>query len=262
MIDIWKDEVPGFDKNINQKEPSLESYIIGGKELRPAIIVCPGGGYEFKAPHEGGPIAEWLNSIGVSAFVLDYRVAPYRHPYPLLDLQRAIRYVRYNHKEFNVDPNRIGVLGFSAGGHLAASLSVHFDYDMDYSKDEIDKVSARPDMSVLCYPVINLTEYAHVGSRNNLLGEDASEELINFMCVEKQVKKDTPQTFIWTTAPDDTVPMENSLLYVTALKKNKVPFEIHVFPEGGHGLGLRDDFPYVTRWAKLCEEWFKERRFL
>ena len=133
MIDIWKDEVPGFDKNINQKEPSLESYIIGGKELRPAIIVCPGGGYEFKAPHEGGPIAEWLNSIGVSAFVLDYRVAPYRHPYPLLDLQRAIRYVRYNHKEFNVDPNRIGVLGFSAGGHLAASLSVHFDYDMDLS---------------------------------------------------------------------------------------------------------------------------------
>ncbi|MBE6050517.1 MAG: alpha/beta hydrolase [Clostridium sp.] len=262
MIKIWGNSIPGFDTSIDQKEPSLKKYIIKGKELRPAIIVCPGGGYTFKAPHEGEPIAKWLNSIGINAFVLDYRVSPYRHPYPLLDLQRAVKFIRYNHDKFNIDPNRVGVLGFSAGGHLAGSLCVHFDYEGDYHKDEIDMVSAKPDMSVLCYPVINLTEYAHIGSKNSLLGEDANKELVEFMCLEKQVREDTPQTFIWTTAPDNSVPMENSLLYATALKKNKVPFEMHVFPEGGHGLGLRNDFPYVTRWAKLCEEWFIERKFL
>ncbi|SFU35399.1 alpha/beta hydrolase fold [Clostridium sp. DSM 8431] len=262
MIEIYSN-YPGFDKSKESQIPSITSYLIEDNKIHPAIIVLPGGGYEFLADHEGEPIAKWLNTLGINAFVLKYRIAPeYKHPSPLHDAQRAIRYVRYNAKEFNINAEKIGILGFSAGGHLAASASVFFDNGMVGPLDEIDKVSCRPDMSILCYPVINLQEYAHLGSRNNLIGEDAPEYLAAELSCEKQVKKDTPPAFIWTTAEDTTVPPENSMLYAKALKDRGIPFELHVFPKGHHGLGLTDEVPYVKRWANLCADWFKEMKFI
>ncbi len=261
MINIWDKEVIGFEEKIGQKKPNLTSYLIGSNKLIPAIIICPGGAYTHKAQHEGEPIAQWLNTIGVNAFVLDYRVAPYKHPYPMLDIQRAIRYIRYNSKKFNIDPNRIGVLGFSAGGHLAGISAVHFDFGKG-DGDEIDKVSCRPDMAILCYSVISTGKYKHEGSIKNLLGEDISEELLDFMSIEKQVKENTPPMFLWHTAEDKAVPMENSLYLAKALKEKEIDFELHIFPKGRHGLGLLDEVPYVTRWAKLCEEWLKVKKFI
>lgn len=261
MLDIWNGEILGFDEKIGQNRPNLTPYLLGSNQAEPAIIVCPGGGYTHKAQHEGAPIAEWLNTIGINAFVLDYRVEPYKHPYPMFDIQRAIRYVRYNCKEFNIDPNRVGVLGFSAGGHLAGMSSVHFDFGKQ-DGDEIDKISCRPDMSVLCYPVITSGEYSHKSSFIKLLGENPSQELLDFVSVEKQVKENTPPMFLWHTAEDASVPMENSLLMAKALKEKGIEFEMHIFPNGRHGLGLRDEVPYVTRWAKLCKEWFIEKKFI
>lgn len=260
-MDIWNKEVIGFDEKIGQNKPNITPYLIDKNTILPAVIVCPGGGYTCKAPHEGEPIAKWLNTIGVNAFVLDYRVAPYMHPYPMLDVQRAIRYVRYNCKEFNIDPNRIGILGFSAGGHLAGTAAVHFDFGKE-DGDVIDKVSCRPDMAILCYPVITTGKYTHQGSVDNLLGENPSQELLDYMSIEKQVKENTPPMFLWHTAEDVTVPMENSLLLSTALKEKGIEFELHIFPKGRHGLGLQDEVPYVTRWAGMCEEWLREKNFI
>lgn len=261
MLYLWKDEVIGFDEKIGQDKPRLIPYLLKQDELAPAIIVCPGGAYTHVAPHEGEPIAKWLNTIGINAFVLEYRVEPYMHPYPMFDVQRAIRYVRYNCKEFNIDPNRIGILGSSAGGHLAGISSVHFDFGKQ-DGDEIDKVSCRPDMTILCYPVITTGEYRHKNSFKTLLGEKQSQELLDYMSVEKQVSGNTPPVFLWHTAEDAAVPMENSLLLAKALKENGVEFELHIFPNGRHGLGLLNEVPYVTRWAKLCEEWLIEKKFI
>lgn len=263
MIEIFDKDIPLWDIKIQQNKPNITPFIVQSSKPSSAIIICPGGGYTCKADHEGNPIAKWLNSMGISAFVLDYRVFPYLHPAPLLDVQRAIRYVRYNHQEFNINPDKIGILGFSAGGHLAASASVHFDAGKTSKDcDEIDKVSCRPYISVLCYPVITLGKYTHEGSKYSLLGENPSQELIDYMSAEKQVCENTPPAFIWHTAPDDCVPFKNSLLYAEALQAKGIPFEMHIFPRGGHGLGLRDDIPYVQRWAKLCEDWFREEHFI
>lgn len=261
MIEIYN-KTPGFNKNIKQPLPSIEPYLLEDDKIHPSIIVVPGGGYCDLAPHEGEPIAKWLNTIGINAFVLTYRVAPYTHPYPLLDLQRSIRFLRYNHKEFNIDPKKLGVLGFSAGGHLAASACVHFDEETLNPTDEIDKISSRPDISVLCYPVISFLNYVHEGSKECLLGKKPSKDLLLQMSPHKQVKENTPPAFVWTTAEDNTVPMENSLLYVKALKDKDIPFELHIFPKGHHGLALKDEVPYVKRWAELCEQWFKEMKFI
>ena len=263
MIEIFNENIPFWNNDIKQNKPNITPFLLTKGKNNPAIIVCPGGGYEFKADHEGMPIAKWLNSIGISAFVLDYRVYPYLNPCPLLDLQRAIRYVRFNHKEFNINPDKIGVLGFSAGGHLASSSCVHFDLGKDGDGiDEIDKISCRPDIGILCYPVITMGSYTHEGSKNSLLGENPSQELIDYMSSEKQVKSNTPPAFLWHTAPDDLVPFKNSLLYAEALQKNNIDVEMHIFPKGGHGLGLADSLPYVKRWTKLCENWLKEEKFI
>lgn len=261
MIDLWNENIIGFNENIGQNKPNLTPYIIEKNELLSAVIVCPGGGYTHKAEHEGEPIARWLNTIGINAFVLDYRVAPYMHPYPMLDVQRAIRYVRYNCKEFNINPNKIGILGFSAGGHLAGMSSVHFDSGKQ-DGDEIDKVSSRPDMAILCYPVITTGEYSHLGSFKALLGENPSQELLEYACIEKQIKENTPPVFLWHTAEDSTVPMKNSLLFAEALREKEIDFELHVFPKGRHGLGLAYEIPHVARWTRLCEEWLKEKNFI
>jgi len=229
-----------------------------------AIVVCPGGGYGGLAmDHEGKQIAQWCNSMGVAAIVLKYRVAPYRHPAPLLDAQRAIRVTRAHAAEWKIDPHKIGILGFSAGGHLASTAGTHFDQGKKDADDSAEQQSCRPDFMILCYPVITLKgPFAHMGSRNNLLGKDADEKLVDSLCNETQVTKDTPPTFLLHTTEDKGVPPENSVLFYQALNKAKVPAELHIFEKGQHGLGLGPKhLPYHT-WPVLCRSWLQSRGIL
>jgi acetyl esterase/lipase len=228
-----------------------------------AIVVCPGGGYGGLAQHEGEPIARWLNTLGITGVVLKYRLGPrYHHPVMLNDARRAIRTVRARAGEWNVDPKRVGVLGFSAGGHLAATASTQFDAGDANAPDSIDRLSSRPDVSVLVYPVITLTDpHTHAGSRRNLLGENPPKEQVEAMSAEKRVTKDTPPTFIFHTADDQAVPVENALLYAAALRKNGVPFELHVYEHGRHGVGLAQDDPVLKSWPGRCADWLVTKRF-
>lgn len=261
MIKLWEGEVPGFEPEIGQKVPNITPFIVDGEDLSAAVLVCPGGGYVMKADHEGRPIAKWLNSIGISAFVLDYRVHPYRHPYPSMDAKRAIRYIRSSAKDWNIDPERIGILGFSAGGHLASTVATHFDEGDKYAVDPIEKFSSRPDAVVLCYPVITFGDLRHDGSMRALLGEVPDEGLRASLCNENCVSKYTPPAFLWHTADDAAVPVENSLMFSQALSRHGVPFELHIFPTGVHGLGLAYDDPQISKWTMLCENWFKSINF-
>lgn len=259
---LWPEGAPGAIGDTREDKPSIAPYIANADCLHGAIIICPGGGYVRKAHHEGEPVALWLNSIGISAFVLNYRVAlSYRHPYPLMDVQRAIRYVRYYAAKWNIDPNRVGVLGFSAGGHLAATVGTHFDNGYADADDPIDRMSCRPDVMILCYPVITFGEYRHHGSMVSLIGENPPDELKNFLSNELHVTPDTPPTFLWHTADDQSVPVENSLLFAQALSRCGVPFELHIYPHGRHGLGLAVDDPHVRGWTELCTRWLKSLGF-
>ncbi|MCH5186192.1 MAG: alpha/beta hydrolase [Oscillospiraceae bacterium] len=256
---LWNDKAPF--KEIEGFEPEITEYIAEGSKA--AVIVCPGGAYEFRAPHEGPDIAKWLKKNGVSAFVLDYRTAQMQHLgyAPLADAMRAIRYVRYNSEKWGLDKNKIAIMGFSAGGHLAASLSVHFDKEIYTPSDETDREDTRPNASVLCYPVIDMFEYRHDGSRQNLIGENPLHKDKEFMALYKHVNENTPQTFIWHTSSDAAVPIENTLLYSSALSKAKVPFEVHIYPIGSHGLGLANDenhdCPYVSQWGESLLKWLE-----
>lgn len=255
MIKLWND-APYYSSEIGQPEPSLVPYLT--EKYAPCVIVCPGGGYAFKAEHEGRPIAEWLNSVGYNAFVLDYRVSPYRQPVPLLDLQRAVRFVRFHSDEYKIPGNGIGVLGFSAGGHLAASSAVFFDNGRS-GGDSVDGVSCRPDFAVLCYPVIDMSgDFGHEGSTDNLLGENASDELKEKYSLQKQVKADTPPVFLWHTSDDGSVPVRNSLAFADALSEKKILFALNIFPHGHHGLGLAPKTPDVSKWTYMCEIWLNQ----
>jgi acetyl esterase/lipase len=256
-IHLWDDSIPGYDSTLSEEIPSMIPYLLDSSEPSSAVIVCPGGAYCTRAPHEAEPIALWLNSIGLSAFVLNYRVVPYRYPFPLVDAQRAVRYVRYMAKEWNVSPNRLGILGFSAGGHLVSTVGTHFDHGKEESDDPIERMSSRPDAMVLCYPVITFVEFRHHGSMINLLGPEPTDDLRNLLSSEKHVTEQTPPTFLWHTADDEAVPVENSLLFAQALSRHKVPFESHIFPKGRHGLGLAKDDPQVSAWTELCAKWFQ-----
>lgn len=261
MIKIWSSEVPGFKQEYDQPVPTLTPYLVEGLGTTAAMIVCPGGGYQRKAPHEGGLVAEWLQSLGISAFVLDYRVAPYRHPQPLADARRGIQYLRAHAGELNIDPQRIGILGFSAGGHVAASAGV---FPVDGQPDAVDPVareSSRPDCLVLCYPVISMERFYHKGSVTNLLGENPTAELRSELSLDKQVTKIVPPTFLWHTADDAAVPVENSLFFAQALSKNQVDFEMHIFRHGRHGLGLALEQPEVAEWTQLCATWLAKINF-
>lgn len=240
--------------------PRLTPYLPAGMP-RGAVIVCPGGGYRMLAPHEGEPIARWLNGRGIAAFVLEYRVAPHRHPVPLGDVQRAIRLVRHRAAAWGLAAGPLGVLGFSAGGHLAASAGVFADDGEPGSADPVARTSARPDALVLCYPVLTFGAERHQGSIENLLGPDASAEAVAALSLETRVIPATPPTFLWHTADDAAVPVENSLLFAGALRRAGVPFALHVYPHGRHGLGLATDDPVVGSWTTLCAAWLATQGF-
>ena len=239
----------------------LVHYPSGRAELHSSFIVCPGGGYWRHAEHEGEPIARWLNSLGITAFVLRYRLTPDRHPAPLDDLQTAIRRVRASASEYNLDPSKLGVIGFSAGGHLVGTAATRFDLGDPAADDPVQRESSRPDVIVLVYPVISFTEFTHEGTVSNLLGDDADLDLRLSLSNQYQVSPETPPAFLWHTADDQTVPVENSLLFATALSKSEVPFELHVFPKGAHGAGLAEDNPVLSQWTTLCAVWLKGQGF-
>jgi acetyl esterase/lipase len=237
-----------------------------------AIVICPGGGYGFLATdHEGKQVAEWLNSVGITGVMLKYRLAPkYKHPIMLQDAQRALRTVRSKAKEWGLDPKRVGIIGFSAGGHLASTAGTHFDQGKADADDPIERVSSRPDVLMLGYPVIAIdTEYAHAGSRDNLLGKDPDKALLHSLSNETQVTKDTPPTFLVHTNADNGVVPENSILFALALRRAKVPVELHIFERGQHGLGLGNGAPRYNvapdpafgLWPKLAEVWLKNQGF-
>lgn len=262
---LWTEGAPGAKGNQPEDIPSIQLYQPkADKATGSAIVVCPGGGYAHLAPHEGHDIAVWLNSIGVTAVVLKYRLAPkYGHPAPLQDSLRAIRTVRAKAAEWKIDPNRIGIMGFSAGGHVASTAGTHFDSGNPNATDPIEKMSSRPDLLILCYPVVTMTEpFAHMGSRQNLIGKEPSQELIDLMSNEKQVTDKTPPTFFFHTEDDKTVPVENSLLFAAALRKAKVPYELHIYQTGKHGVGLAQNIPELSTWPKLLENWLRLHGFL
>jgi acetyl esterase/lipase len=262
---LWPNGAPGAKGSQAEDTPSFQYYPAPtDKATGAAIVVCPGGGYGRLAPHEGHDIAVWLNSIGVTAFVLKYRLGPrYNHPAMLWDVQRALRTVRARANEWKLDPRRIGVMGFSAGGHLSSTAATHFDDGNPQASDPIDRVSSRPDVAILCYPVITLTApYAHAGSRRNLLGDNPAAALIELLSNEKQVTARTPPIFLFHTVDDAGVPVENSMMFAEALRKNKVPYEMHLFEHGRHGVGLAKDDPALSVWPKLLENWLRARGFL
>ncbi|NHN29333.1 alpha/beta hydrolase [Paenibacillus agricola] len=258
---LWPNGTPNKLGEDAEDKPTLVPYLVEGAAPSAAVVVCPGGGYQRRAEHEGEPIALWLNSLGVSAFVVHYRVAPYQHPNPLSDAQRAIRIVRSRAQEWNIDPARVGILGFSAGGHLASSSGTHYDKGQADAEDPIERESSRPDLLVLCYPVISFVANAHMGSRANLLGDPADPQLVELMSSEQQVTPETPPTFLWHTADDAAVPVENSLMFASALSRNKVPFELHVYESGRHGLGLGTEVVGVRAWTDACAIWLAKQGF-
>ena len=261
QIYLWEQNVPNALGSEEKDKPKITVWFPDTeKSVKAAVVVCPGGGYgNLAMDHEGKQIGEWFNSFGIIAAVLDYRHRGkgYGHPNPLLDVQRAIRTVRTNAKDWNIDPAKIGVLGFSAGGHLASTAATHFEEHKNPA-DDIDKVSCRPDFAVLCYPVILFdSAYTHQGSMQNLIGKDAPQELINYYSSEKQVTDKTPPTFLFSTDEDTGVPPENCIEFYLALRKHKIPAELHVYQRGQHGLGLAKGTAGTETWAELCRIWLQ-----
>ncbi|MFD2614964.1 alpha/beta hydrolase [Paenibacillus gansuensis] len=263
---LWPEGAPLAKGDQPADQPSMTAYLVESDAPAAAVVVCPGGGYWLKAYHEGEPVAQWLNSIGISAFVLHYRTAEdgYHHPCPLMDVQRAMRLVRSKAQDWNVDPHRVGVLGFSAGGHLAASAGTLPDirYTGRPAADDTDRLDARPDLMVLCYPVISFGPHGHHGSRDNLLaGHTDAAELAELFSLENRVNGHTPPAFLWHTADDEGVPVQNSLMFAEALSRHNVPFDLHVYRHGRHGLGLAEEDAHVGTWTAVCAEWLKANGF-
>jgi acetyl esterase/lipase len=265
-IVLWPGGAPGAVGNEDADRPTLTVYLPPAERAVPTgVVVCPGGGYaKLAMDHEGRQVAEWLNSLGVAAFVLKYRLGPrYRHPAPLEDAKRALRLVRSRASEFRIAPDRIGVWGFSAGGHLASTLATHFDAGNPAAADPIERVSCRPDFAILAYPVISFaSEYAHKGSRRNLLGDNPDPALVENLSNEKQVTAQTPPTFLFHTNEDQGVPAENSVLFYLALRRAGVPAELHIYERGRHGVGLAPDDPVLSSWPQRLADWLRVRGLL
>jgi len=265
---LWSGSAPGALGTGENDVPTLTPYVPEGvKATGAAMIVCPGGGYGGLADHEGAGYARWFNEHGITAFVLKYRLGShgYRHPVMLQDAARAMRYVRANGAKWNLDSKRIGIIGSSAGGHLAATMLTHFDAGQPDAADPIDRVSSRPDLGILCYPVITMGSFTHEGSKENLLGKTPSPELVDLLSNEKQVGKGTPPCFLFHTWEDGAVNVENSLAFAEALRSHGVPFDLHVYQKGGHGMGLGQDAGDPSKhhpWVADCLYWLKVQGFL
>lgn len=265
---LWKDGAPGAKGAEPKDIPTLTPFLPDpAMATGSAIVVCPGGGYGGLADHEGSIYAKWLNANGVAAFVLKYRLgsAGYRHPVMLNDAARALRTVRSRAEEWKIDPKRIGIIGSSAGGHLASSLMTHWDEGQADASDPIDRVSSRPDVGILCYPVISMGTNTHAGSKKNLLGDNPSPELVTFLSSELQVKSNTPPAFLWHTFEDKGVKIENAISFAQALNKVNVPFELHTYQKGPHGIGLgsRDGDPAKLHpWTTACLNWLRLQGFV
>ncbi|MDF2724263.1 MAG: esterase/lipase-like protein [Paenibacillus sp.] len=260
-IKLWQDRAPFQAGDTEEDYPRLVAFPVESEKPAGCVIVCPGGGYARRADHEGEPIARWLNSLGIAAFVLHYRVAPYRHPAELGDCQRAVRWVRYHAEQYNIDPDRIGMLGFSAGGHATAMAGVHYDSGNPEAADPIDRLSSKLNAIVLCYAVISFVGQPHTGSMKNLIGEDAPQQLREHLSGELQVDANTPPTFLWHTAEDPGVKVSHSLGFASALAQHGVPFDLHVYESGRHGLGLAKDHPEAYAWTLECGNWLRKRGF-
>ena len=266
-IRLWEGDAPGALGKADQDIPTLTAFLpAAGTANGTAIVICPGGGYGGLASHEGQGYAEFLAGKGVACFVLKYRLGSkgYRHPVMMHDVQRAIRLVRTNAAKWAVDPARIGVMGSSAGGHLATTSVTHFDSGKADSTDAVDRTSCRPDFGVICYGVISMEDgVTHGGSKNNLLGKDPAADLVELLSNDKQVTKNTPPCFVWTTGEDKAVLPENSFRFVQALRKSGIAFDFHVYEKGPHGIGLspgKNGVPAgdVHPWGKDLVFWLQQ----
>lgn len=257
---LWPDGAPGAQGTADEDKPSLTTFPVSENRVDTGVIVFPGGGYaHLSMQHEGSDIAEWLNHLGISAFVLKYRLGPkYHHPIELGDAQRAVRYVRAHAAEYGIHPKKIGIWGFSAGGHLAATVETHFDEGQKSSSDPIERESSRPDFAILSYPVITMRDpYVHKGSRQNLLGPSPSAHRVDLLSNELQVTGRTPPTFLFHTSDDPVVPVQNSIEFYLALRKANVPAEMHIYEHGKHGVGLAADDAALASWPTLLSNWLK-----
>ncbi len=266
-VPLWPDGAPGALGGTTNDVPTVTPYLPDPTNATgAAMVICPGGGYSHLAPHEGNDYALWLNQHGVTCFVLKYRLGAhgYRHPAMWQDAARAVRVIRARAVDWKIDPHRVGIMGSSAGGHLVSTLLTHFDAGDTNAADPVERQSSRPDLGILCYPVITLGQYTHPGSKKNLLGTNPPPELVRLLSNELQVTTNTPPCFIWTTFEDKTVPMENSLMFAEALRENHVPFDFHVYQKGGHGMGLADKPPFAHPhpWANDSLFWLKQQGFV
>ncbi|MEO5823262.1 MAG: alpha/beta hydrolase [Vicinamibacteraceae bacterium] len=266
-IPLWSGAAPGTLGTAPEDIPQITPYVPDRVDARgAAVVVCPGGGYRnLSMEKEGSKVAEFLNGLGVTAFVLRYRLGPrYRHPVPLGDARRALRVVRSRASEFGVQRERLGLMGFSAGGHLTATVATHVDRGDAAATDPIDRESARPDFAILAYPVITLAEnWLHRGSRTMLLAPDQQHpDILNDLSNERQVTADTPPTFLFHTDADTGVPAENSVAFYLALRKAKVPAELHIYEPGPHGVGLGGTDPALVTWPDRLAGWLRTRGLL
>lgn len=279
-LPLWQGQIPN-NQPINEREkrdttemvrisnvqvPDIAVFLpTKANATGQAVIICPGGGYYILAyDWEGTDMAKWLNAKGIAAIVLKYRLPVSKnnitpHLSPLMDAQRAIRLTRHHAKDWNIDTSKVGIMGFSAGGHLASTAGTHFDYGNVNAVDPVDKWSSRPDFMILVYPVVTFSQTvnAHIGSRNALLGQNPDPKLIEYYSNELQVKPDTPPTILIHAGDDKGVPVENSLLFYQALKNNNIPAELHVYPTGGHGFSLAIGKGYLETWTDRCTDWLK-----
>ena len=265
-IPLWIGGAPGALGNKPEDQPVITPYLPPqGRSNGTAVVIFPGGGYQhLSMEKEGSDVANWLAGTGVTAFVVRYRLGPiYHHPVMLGDAQRAIRTVRSRASEWGVNPHSIGVIGFSAGGHLASTAGTHFDTGVASSGDPIERVSSRPDFMMLLYPVISMRDsVAHRGSRLNLLGERPDSNLVRLLSNELQVTRDTPPTIIVHSSDDRTVPVENAVLFYRALRAAGVLAEMHIFEYGGHGYGLAPTDPVLSAWTTLGELWMRRHGWI
>lgn len=262
-IPLWSASAPLSSGDAFTDKPMLDIYFPAENPTRTAVLVIPGGGYHYLAAPEGKPVALWLQAHGVAAFVLSYRVAPYNYPVEMLDALRAMKLVRCTAADFGVSTNRIGVWGFSAGGHLASYLMTQWNKDIGTAQDTIDAISARPDFGILSYPVVSMRpEYAHRGSHDSLLGTNPTAEQESQLSSELHVQSDSPPAFIVATSDDGVVPVINSVMFYQAYAQQHLPVEMHLFEHGSHGMVLAEKLPGASVWPDLLSTWMTQHHWM